>query len=208
MAEFCQLKLKNLENGIKKILDNTHVLNIERYTRPHHINILFKSKGRNKNEDGFYFITIVERGSISHGVLIRKSTKNSSIEFSLFDPNGKGENGGDDYTINILLDNKKQILNDDISPNTSWNKSGNCGLWGTILVILYHKYGNNARKINKFYNFMDKGYGLNNNGSRWISYMKTKYIDNNKNYVSTIQIQYFIDNTIEEIDYVINNNKF
>ena len=176
----------------------------------------FKSRGRKASPDGFYFITVIfSTGNSSHSILILKKGSN----FYLFDSNGKEfANLGscsDYYRLNIFYDGKNVTLQSSISPDQSWNRSANCSMWGIVIPILYGgKFENDTFKpythnqINKFYKFMEQGYGSQNQGSCWIESMKKKFIDkSNRKYTTKSDTIRFIREMRMEIDMVINCKK-
>ena len=66
-VDFCQLKLKPLENNLKSLLDNVvsdgnKLPKVDKNNNTIYKscdNITFKSRGRKASPDGFYFITVI-----------------------------------------------------------------------------------------------------------------------------------------------------
>lgn len=219
-VDFCQLKLKPLENNLKSLLDNVvsdgnKLPKVDKNNNTIYKscdNITFKSRGRKASPDGFYFITVIfSSGSSSHSVLILKKDN----EFYLFDPNGKrwANCGCKDYfEFTIIYDREEVPLYDDITPNEGWNSSGNCSMWGIIIPILYGGRLHNEEgiifsegQIQKFYKFMNKFDKGINNGSRWITYIMNKYIVNNsRRYTAISDVEWFIREIRGEILTVVN----
>lgn len=219
-VDFCQIKLKPLENKLKFLLDNvvSEGNNLPKVDKNNNTiykscdNISFKSRGRKASPDGFYFITVIfSSGSSSHSVLILKKDD----EFLLFDPNGKrwaNCNCKDYFQFTIFYDGKQVPLYNDITPDESWNNSANCSMWGLIIPILYggrlssdEAVAFSYSQINKFYREMNKGYGRDNVGSKWITYIMNKYIVNNsRRYTTKSDVVWFIKQIRKEILIAVN----
>ena len=219
-VDFCQLKLKPLENNLKHLLDNVvsdgnKLPKVDKNNNTIYKscdNITFKSRGRKASPDGFYFITVIfSSGSSSHSVLIKKD----GDKFSLFDPNGKrwaNCSCKDYFHFTIFYDREEVPLYDELTPNEGWNTSGNCSMWGIIIPILFggrlsYEEGIifSEGQIQKFYQEMNKYDKGVNIGSRWITYLMNKYIVNNKRrYTTHSDVEWFIKQIRGEIQSVIN----
>lgn len=219
-VDFCQLKLKPLENNLKILLDNVvsdgnKLPKVDKNNNTIYKscdNITFKSRGRKASPDGFYFITVIfSSGSSSHSVLIKKD----GDKFYVFDPNGKkwaNCSCKEYFHFTIFYDRDEVPLYDDITPDEGWNSSGNCSMWGIIIPILYGGRLSNEEgiifsdgQIQKFYKYMNKPAVGIKNGSRWITYIMNKYIVNNsRRYTAISDVEWFIREMRGEILTVIN----
>jgi len=220
-VDFCQIKLKPLENRLKSLLDNvvSDGNNLPKVDKDNNTvynscdNIIFKSRGRKASPDGFYFITVIfSSGSSSHSVLIRKMNN----EFFLFDPNGKrwaNSDCRDYFKFTIFYDREEVPLLNDITPDEGWNSSGYCSIWGIIIPILYggrFPGDNNVnilseQQIYKFYQQMNKYDRGLNVGDRWITLIMNKYIINNsRRYTTNTDVLWFIKEIRKEILVAVN----
>uniref|UniRef100_A0A6C0CQ83 Uncharacterized protein n=1 Tax=viral metagenome TaxID=1070528 RepID=A0A6C0CQ83_9ZZZZ len=177
----CQLKIGNLEKHVYNILSK-----VQKHTQfvKHNAVLDFTETRRRKFPAGYYPLTVAEQGNESHGVIIEKRiSQKGNIRFYIFDPNGKKWANTSGYNLTIRIGTKLYPIYKTISPNKSWNKSGNCGLWNIIMAIVFEQTGKNALfssyRLKKLYSIFD------NIGDNWINELQDDLIINTRSNYST-----------------------
>lgn len=168
----CQLKIGNLEKHVYEIL--TKVKKPTQFVK-HNAILDFTETRRRKFPAGYYPLTVHETGNESHGVIIEKRiTRTGNIRFYIFDPNGKKWANRSGYTLRIRIGEKFYPIYKTISPNDSWNSSGNCGLWNIVMAIIYEQTGPGKLftpyRLKKLYNLFDKI------GDKWMNQIQDDLI--------------------------------
>lgn len=199
----CQIKIHNLEKQLPRMLDRVHDVR----TVPAVSALDFNETRRRKFKDGYYMVTIQERGNESHGVIIEKRTgRTGAVSFYLFDPNGQRWANVSSYSLSISFDRQTLGLMTSISPKVSWNPMGYCGLWTAVMVIFF----SNVRQhrdddkpfpkshIDKFYDYLDEHHDtfINDIYSQLI-------VDAHFQYETTEQAALFIDAVIGKITKIL-----
>ena len=172
----CQLKIGNLEKHVYNILPL-----VQKSTQfvKHNAVLDFTETRRRKFPAGYYPLTVAEQGNESHGVMIEKRiTAKGNLRFYIFDPNGKKWANTSGYHLTIRVGDKMYPIYKTISPNKSWNKSGNCGLWNIIMAIVFNQVkrpGNEnglftQYRVKQLYKMFDKI------GDKWISELQEDLI--------------------------------
>lgn len=177
----CQLKIGNLEKHVYNILSK-----VQKQTQfvKHNAVLDFTETRRRKFPAGYYPLTVAEQGNESHGVMIEKRVSaKGNIRFYIFDPNGKKWANTSGYNLTIRIGTKLYPIYKTISPNKSWNKSGNCGLWNIIMAIVFEQSGKDALfssyRLKKLYSIFDKI------GDNWISELQDDLIINTRSSYNT-----------------------
>ena len=89
-------------------------------------------------KDGYYMITIRERRNESHGVIVEKRTSpKGNVSFYLFDPNGQKWANTLVIFLSASYQRQEIRINHFISPPSSWNPMGLCGLWTAIMAVYF-----------------------------------------------------------------------
>ena len=183
----CQLKIGNLEKQVYNILKK-----VQKPTQfvKHNAILDFTETRRRKFPPGYYPLTIHEQGNESHGVLIEKRiTPSGMIRFYIFDPNGKKWANRSGYTLKIRIGDKFYPIYKNISPDKSWNKSGNCGLWNIVMTIVFERDDIfNQSRLKKLYGI------LNKHGDNWMNQLQDDLIVNVRTgYNTKSEAEMFID---------------
>lgn len=196
-----QLKIKNIEKNLVGLLDNLH--GISSVTSRAVLD--FNETTRKKFKDGYYLVTIQEKGNESHGVMIEKRTNSKNVSsFHLFDPNGKQWANKSGYYLEVSHNKQIKKLKIDISPKESWNKMGLCGLWTTVMVIFLTNVKQSKTddklfpktSIKKFYESMSKDKQF----KKFINEINDQLIVGKRiQYNSKSQVKKYIDEIIEKI---------
>ena len=157
----CQIKIKNLEERLPAVLDRVHEVR-----QSDSVEVLnFNETRRKKFADGYYLITIRERGNESHGVIVEKrTTPKGTVSFYLFDPNGQKWANTSGYYLSVSYDKQELGLITSISPPNSWNPMGLCGLWTAVMAVYFSNVKQSARddkpfpksSVKKFYAYLNK----------------------------------------------------
>lgn len=172
----CQLKIGNLEKQVYNIL--TKVKKSTQFVK-HNAVLDFTETRRRKFPPGFYPLTVAEQGNESHGVMIEKRVSaKGNIRFYIFDPNGKKWANTSGYHLTVRIGTKTYPLYKTISPDKSWNKSGNCGLWNIIMAIIFEVVKRNKtdegiisqHKLKQIYKKFDSI------GNKWLDELKNDLI--------------------------------
>ena len=174
MAEHVQSKYSQLEKTLETLLPNT-IPNSSKnipYNKP----ITFSRR----SPDGNYLFTLNwPTGRQSHGIMIIKSGNT----FELFNPNGIECTYANQITINYGA-TRDIVPQRNITPERNWNGGdGLCGIWCSIMAVLYERtiFDNNDRTV--FYNFMNSTLWNNenedteSNGVRWIEWVQNRHGD-------------------------------
>ena len=196
----CQLKISNLEKQVYSILSR-----VQKQTQfvKHNAVLDFTETRRRKFPAGYYPLTVAEQGNESHGVLIEKRiSAKGNLRFYIFDPNGKKWANTSGYNLTIRVGTKTYPLYKTISPDKSWNKSGNCGLWNIVMTIIYEqvKGPNNKNgifsqyRLKKLYKIFDRI------GDKWISELQEDLIIKLRlSYSTKSEAEFFINAVYEKI---------
>uniref|UniRef100_A0A6C0LHK5 Uncharacterized protein n=1 Tax=viral metagenome TaxID=1070528 RepID=A0A6C0LHK5_9ZZZZ len=157
----CQLKIKNLEERLPNILDRVHEVR-----SADSVQVLdFNETRRRKFKDGYYLITIRERGNESHGVMVEKRTSaRGNVSFYLFDPNGQKWANTSGYFLSASYQKQELGLITNISPPNSWNPMGLCGLWTAVMAVFFSNVKQSSKddkpfsksSVKKFYAYLNK----------------------------------------------------
>ena len=163
----CQLKIGNLERQVYNILSK-----VKKPTQfvKHNAVLDFSETRRRKFAAGYYPLTVAEQGNESHGVMIEKRISAAgNVRFYIFDPNGK--RWAKIYPIYKT-----------ISPDKSWNKSGNCGLWNIVMAIIFEqvKRNKNDTGIISTYRLKQIYKKFNSIGDQWLANLQEDLIINNR----------------------------
>lgn len=189
----CQLKIGNLEKQVYKILSK-----VQKPTQfvKHNATLDFTETRRRKFPAGYYPLTVAEQGNESHGVMIEKRiTAKGNMRFYIFDPNGKKWANTSGYYLSVRVGNKMYPIYKTISPDKSWNKSGNCGLWNIVMAIVFEQVKRPGSKhgliseyrLKKLYKIFDKI------GDKWINELQDDLIKNTRiSYNTKSEAEYFI----------------
>jgi len=195
----CQLKIRNLEKNLPKMLDAVHDLR----TVPSVSILDFNETRRRKFDDGYYMITIQERGNESHGVIVENRTsRRGYVSFYLFDPNGQKWANTSGYFLTASYNKQELGLITSISPKASWNPMGLCGLWTAVMAIFF----SNVRQsrgddkpfaksdVKKLYKYLDT------HKIKFITEIYEQLITGTRlSYTTKSQVQLFIDAVIGKI---------
>ncbi len=199
----CQLKIKNLEERLPNVLDRVHeIRGVES------IAILdFNETRRRKFKDGYYMITIRERGNESHGVIVEKRTSpKGNVSFYLFDPNGQKWANTSGYFLSASYQRQELGLITSISPPSSWNPMGLCGLWTAIMAVYFSNVKESAKddkpfpksSVKKFYAY------LNKHKVSFINDIYEQLITGTRiNYTTNSQVMLFVDAVIGKIAVIL-----
>ena len=189
----CQLKIGNLEKQVYKILSK-----VQKPTQfvKHNAILNFTETRRRKFPPGYYPLTVAEKGNESHGVMIEKRiSAKGNIRFYIFDPNGKKWANTSGYHLSVRVGDKTYPIYKTISPDKSWNKSGNCGLWNIVMAIVFEQLKRHDSKhgliseyrLKKLYKIFDKI------GDKWINSVQEDLIINTRlSYNTKGESEFFI----------------
>lgn len=176
----CQLKIGNLERQVYNILSK-----VQKPTQfvKHNAVLDFSETRRRKFPAGYYPLTVAEQGNESHGVMIEKRISAAgNVRFYIFDPNGKRWANNSGYNLTIRDGAKIYPIYKTISPDKSWNKSGNCGLWNLVMAIIFEqvKRNKNDTGIISTYRLKQIYTKFNSIGDQWLANLQEDLIINNR----------------------------
>ena len=203
----CQVKIKNLEERLPQVLDRVHEVR-----QSDSVEILdFNETRRKKYDDGYYLITIRERGNESHGVMIEKRTSpKGNVSFYLFDPNGQKWANTSGYYLSVSYDRQELGLITTISPPNSWNPMGLCGLWTAVMAIYFANVKQTAKddkpfpksSVKKFYAY------LNKNKVAFITEIYEQLIIGTRTQYTTVgEVAMFVDAIVGKIALILSSLK-
>ena len=199
----CQLKIKNLEERLPNVLDRVHeIRSVES------VAVLdFNETRRRKFHDGYYMITVRERGNESHGVIVEKrTTPKGSVSFYLFDPNGQKWANTSGYFLSASYDKQELGLITSISPPRSWNPMGLCGLWTAVMAVYFSNVKDSSKddkpfpksSVKKFYDY------LNKHKVTFITEVYEQLITGTRiNYTTDSQAMLFVDAVVGKIAVIL-----
>ena len=105
-----------------------------------------------------------------------------NVRFYIFDPNGKRWANNSGYNLTIRDGAKIYPIYKTISPDKSWNKSGNCGLWNIVMAIIFEqvKRNKNDTGIISTYRLKQIYKKFNSIGDQWLANLQEDLIINNR----------------------------
>ena len=152
-------------------------------------------------------ITIRERGNESHGVIVEKRTSpKGNVSFYLFDPNGQKWANTSGYFLSASYQRQELGLITSISPPSSWNPMGLCGLWTAIMAVYFSNVKESAKddkpfpksSVKKFYAY------LNKHKVSFINDIYEQLITGTRiNYTTNSQVMLFVDAVIGKIAVIL-----
>ena len=194
----CQLKIGNLESRVYSLLPNI-IKDAQQVDHNAIINFSDGRSSRTAKPPGFYPFTVKERGNESHGIIIQKKKVPSGYRYYIFDPNGKKWANTSGYSLKIRMKEKMYPLYKTISPDKSWNASGNCGLWSIVMAIIFDS-NYKPSQLKKIYKTFDKI------GNSWMNQLKKIYIEKTPmQYNTADQAKVFIQGVKGMVQDIINS---